>query len=205
MDISENGIVPTLRAQTHGHPPITFAVYPIRDPQLNQNANGFIISPEGEPSPTLSATDRHAVAFFEAYQHHGYRYAEKTGPPTSGQNSHIRGDTPIIQKCYTPSSHGNYAEGIGTLRANGGDYGGGSETLIVVFKKLAFYVKYSLRKLTPLECERLQGFPDNWTKYNTKGEQIADTPRYVALGNSLAVPCAERVFRGIVAVMRGGL
>lgn len=36
------------------------------------------------------------------------------------------------------------------------------------------------------------------------GEEIKDTPRYVALGNSLAVPCAERVFRGIISAIGGG-
>lgn len=55
-----------------------------------------------------------------------------------------------------------------------------------------------VRRLTPLECERLQGFPDNWTKYDTKGNEIKDTPRYKACGNSIAIPCAIKVFRGIM-------
>lgn len=60
-----------------------------------------------------------------------------------------------------------------------------------------FYV-WIVRRLTPLECERLQGFLDNWTKYDTKGNEIKDTPRYKACGNSIAIPCAIRVFQGIV-------
>lgn len=47
------------------------------------------------------------------------------------------------------------------------------------------------RKLTPVECERLQGFPDNWTKIpyrNKPAEQCPDSPRYKAIGNSMAVP-----------------
>lgn len=64
-------------------------------------------------------------------------------------------------------------------------------------------VNCCLRKLTPLECERLQGFPDEWTRYGHTGEEIKDSPRYAAIGNSLAVPCAERVFRGILAVIGG--
>lgn len=59
-----------------------------------------------------------------------------------------------------------------------------------------------VRRLTPTECERLQGFPDDWTKYDTYGIQIKDTPRYAALGNSIAIPCAVRVFRGIEACER---
>ena len=41
-----------------------------------------------------------------------------------------------------------------------------------------------MRRLTPLECERLQGFPDGWTDI----ENASDTARYKALGNSMAVP-----------------
>ena len=55
---------------------------------------------------------------------------------------------------------------------------------------------YIVRKLTPVECERLQGFPDNWTKVPYRGkeaDQCPDTPRYKAIGNSMAV----RVMRWI--------
>jgi DNA (cytosine-5)-methyltransferase 1 len=46
-----------------------------------------------------------------------------------------------------------------------------------------------VRRLTPRECERLQGFPDSWTDVPYRGKQAADGPRYRALGNSMAVPC----------------
>lgn len=55
-----------------------------------------------------------------------------------------------------------------------------------------------VRRLTPRECERLQGFPDDWTMYDASGNELKDTPRYKALGNSIAIPCALRVFQGIV-------
>ena len=45
----------------------------------------------------------------------------------------------------------------------------------------------SIRRLTPIECERLQGFPDNWTKYGTDGELISDTQRYKMCGNAVTV------------------
>jgi DNA (cytosine-5)-methyltransferase 1 len=44
------------------------------------------------------------------------------------------------------------------------------------------------RRLTPRECERLQGFPDDWTDIPYRGKQAPDGPRYKALGNSMAVP-----------------
>jgi site-specific DNA-cytosine methylase len=45
-----------------------------------------------------------------------------------------------------------------------------------------------VRRLTPTECERLQGFPDAWTLIRYRGKPSADAPRYKALGNSMAVP-----------------
>lgn len=51
-----------------------------------------------------------------------------------------------------------------------------------------------LRRLTPIECERLQGFPDDWTKapYNGRSaEDCPDAPRYTALGNSMAAPVMQ--------------
>ena len=50
-----------------------------------------------------------------------------------------------------------------------------------------------IRRLTPLECERLQGFPDGWTDI----EGASDSARYKALGNSVAIPCVDYVLRGI--------
>ena len=50
-----------------------------------------------------------------------------------------------------------------------------------------------IRRLTPLECERLQGFPDDWT--NIPG--ASDSTRYRALGNSVAIPCVEFIMRSL--------
>lgn len=65
-----------------------------------------------------------------------------------------------------------------------------------------------VRRLTPLECERLQGFPDNWTNIpewtDTKGKKhkTADTPRYKALGNSIALPFWEWLAQRICDTLR---
>jgi DNA (cytosine-5)-methyltransferase 1 len=50
---------------------------------------------------------------------------------------------------------------------------------------------FSVRRLTPLECERVQGFPDGWTEFGHDGKRISDNQRYKALGNSVAIPCAQ--------------
>jgi DNA (cytosine-5)-methyltransferase 1 len=60
----------------------------------------------------------------------------------------------------------------------------------------------AVRRLTPLECERLQGFPDNWTA-TSWGKPQSDSARYRQMGNSVAVPCVEWVARRIVAVDGG--
>ena len=51
-----------------------------------------------------------------------------------------------------------------------------------------------IRRLTPLECERLQGFPDGWTDL----PGASDSARYRALGNSVAIPCVEFIMRGVI-------
>jgi DNA (cytosine-5)-methyltransferase 1 len=58
----------------------------------------------------------------------------------------------------------------------------------------------AVRRLTPTECERLQGFPDNWTQVPFRGKPAADGPRYKALGNSWAVNCARWIGRRIEMV-----
>lgn len=57
-----------------------------------------------------------------------------------------------------------------------------------------------VRRLTPRECERLQGFPDDWTRYDPIDRELADSPRYRMLGNAVAVPIAEWIGRRIVSV-----
>ena len=90
-----------------------------------------------------------------------------------------------------------YQESIGALCAR--DYKGVgnqyvNEDKLIVEKEKAVRVRYIVRRLTPLECERLQGFPDGWTDIgeweDSKGKKHkeADSPRYKALGNSIAIP-----------------
>ncbi len=132
----------------------------------NERNGGNQLGVGQDTAPTLTGTDRHAIA-------------------------------------YAQNGFGSYKEGIGTLKRSRGAAGGGSETLAVTIERIAAAVKYRVRRLTPLECERLDGFPDYWTKYGASGREMSDNARYMALGNSIAVPCAERVFIGIQAVENG--
>ena len=86
-------------------------------------------------------------------------------------------------------SHYKESEKCSTLKAKAGNIGNGSECLIA--EKA---IRWIVRRLTPVECERLQGFPDNytdigdWTDSKGKKHKYADSPRYKALGNSIALP-----------------
>lgn len=198
------------------------SVIPLRNEVTRmKNSNGLGVGEVGGACPTLTTMDIHSV-FYEAYQHNGYRESDKSGTLTTDQNSTIRGDTPLIVRtdriAFEENQHGGYRETDinGTLRAAGGSYGGGSETLIAestktrenipskpksikdILKKAVQKVIYIIRRLTPVECERLQGYPDNWTKYGADGSVIADTARYRAIGNSICVYCAERAYIGIL-------
>ena len=63
--------------------------------------------------------------------------------------------------------------------------------------------RYIVRRLMPIECERLQGFPDDWTKVPYRGkpaEECPDAPRYKAIGNSMAVPVMRWLGKRIAMV-----
>jgi DNA (cytosine-5)-methyltransferase 1 len=103
---------------------------------------------------------------------------------------------PIISTMAIQRS-GEYKESEVASCCNSGDYK--SATDLVVGNKAA------IRRLTPLECERLQGYPDGWTDIgewiDTKGKKHkeADSPRYKALGNSIALPFWKWLLKRISA------
>lgn len=56
-------------------------------------------------------------------------------------------------------------------------------------------IEQGIRRLTPTECERLQGFPDGWTEYGQDGGKISDSQRYKCCGNAVTTNVIERIFR----------
>jgi DNA (cytosine-5)-methyltransferase 1 len=66
------------------------------------------------------------------------------------------------------------------------------------------YVTYpgAVRRLTPLEAERLQGFPDGWTVITQREDETEDSPRYEALGNAVSVPVAQWLARRVADVVQ---
>lgn len=64
----------------------------------------------------------------------------------------------------------------------------------------AVRIGYRVRRLTPRECERLMGLPDDWTLVPYRGKPAADGPRYKAIGNSMAVPVMRWIGERILIV-----
>lgn len=60
-----------------------------------------------------------------------------------------------------------------------------------------------IRYVTPLECERLIGLPDGWTAYGAEGEPVSPAARCRALGNAIALPCAEYIMAGVADALKG--
>ena len=95
----------------------------------------------------------------------------------------------------THPQKGDYTESNGIAGAVTAAYGmgGGHVPFLLEDEQFALMSKKQnyIRRLTPLECERLQGFPDNYTQIEWKGkpkDQCPDSHRYKAIGNSMAVP-----------------
>ena len=176
---------------------------------------------------TLNTTDHHAVAYYNHTHNHApptqgdtascqtARQYKKTPTDLIVHKNFINmgmmsvkesevANTQTARQCKSTldylvsvnanGGHSKYTEGIfGTLARNGGEMNGSGESLVAE----SFYI---VRRLTPTECERLQGYPDDWTKYGADGgKEIADTPRYAMLGNSIAVPCVRFILKNIVA------
>ena len=122
------------------------------------------------------------------------------------QNSAAQGDsasehhTPTLDKSKTPAvamfgakqAGSNYSAHVAPTLDCGGGGGMGAG--------MSLHMGMQVRRLTPRECERLQGFPDDWTLVPHRGKPMADGPRYKAIGNSWAVPCARWIGERIEAV-----
>ena len=107
---------------------------------------------------------------------------------------------PIPMKADTTPKIGEVGDPAFTLRSR--DNGGGINDMAAIDNGGGYVV----RRLTPMECERLQGFPDGYTDIPYKGkDHPPDTPRYKALGNSMAVPVMRWIGERIQAVEDGDL
>lgn len=169
---------PTVRAQANSNTPAV--AYAVRTSQTSANGSGL----QEEVAHTVDTTGPEAVAYAVrmragksgggkgALVQEGVSGTLETGndqtlfQPVDFRHGEVGGDTGATQTLQAKSTGGyslNYMPGA----TNG----------------------YVVRRLTPLECERLQGFPDDWTRIPWKGrpaEECPDGVRYKAIGNSMA-------------------
>jgi DNA (cytosine-5)-methyltransferase 1 len=141
----------------------------------------------GAPSYTLTKQHSHAVAqpfSFDLAQITSKTNASRVEPGLPASTISKNSDMHVIHGTQDPCVSDSHAFALG--RNNGGEN--------VLMKAMA------VRRLTPVECERLQGFPDNYTDIKPKGKPTPDGPRYKALGNSWAVPVARWIGERIMAV-----
>lgn len=66
--------------------------------------------------------------------------------------------------------------------------------------QIGAFSDFGVRRLTPMECERLQGFPDNWTLQADTGKTVPDTSRYKMMGNAVCVNVAEWIGANLLVV-----
>ena len=224
MNCSEN-VSGTLRAQEHGHQPLVYENHGIDSrytgphkvaptmsarygtggnnvPLVEQEADAICIAGnivdrqpqnggnglgcQDELSYTLTATDRHCIYARQRVD------VFKDGEVVSTQSARQHKDATDLVVDVAGLDCRNAAENgdlCGTLQK--GTSGSSLNSIHPIRNGLL------IRRLTPLECERLQGFPDGWTDI----PNASDSARYKALGNSVAIPCVEFIMGRIAAAL----
>ena len=244
-----NGKSPTLQGGVGGgvNNPAIFAAIPNNEKATrwqgggesrnhDGSGNGLGIGKEGDPSPTLTAGDRHGVmcAGFKlgnSEQARSIGYQEELSPTL---NAECGGNKPavvaldmthacdVIRECgeKVPALQARMGTGGNqvplTYQMNGfGDYR--DANVASSCKQRDFKDSTDLaitnmvvRRLTPLECTRLQGYPDgwvdigDWTDEKGKKHKDADSPKYKALGNSIALPFWDWMLRRMARYLPEG-
>ena len=150
------------------------------DRQPHNGGNG--IGYQENIAYTVTSTDRHAIFSRQRTD----VFLENDVVSTESARQHKDATDLIIQP---------YQETVGTLVRS--DHKGISNQYVNDDKCIVGGINL-IRRLTPLECERLQGFPDGWTNIPS----ASDSARYKALGNSVAIPCVEFVMQGVATVLK---
>lgn len=185
---------PTLNAERGGNKPAVVAPAVV----LDMTHACDVIRECGETVPSLQArmgTGGNQVPL--TYQMQGFGDYRQADVSSACKQRDYKDSTDLVvgidEECNA------YIEQYGTLRAHAS--GGAEETLMH---------RMVVRRLTPLECERLQGFPDGWTDIGDytdstgKKRKTSDSARYKALGNSIALPFWRWMFGRMAAYLPEG-
>jgi DNA (cytosine-5)-methyltransferase 1 len=180
MDVSY-GVTATLRSQEHGHQSLIL---------FEPRSQDGCLRIHDDISPTLNTAQGGQRQPCIAIQGNMIGRADKNDPNGPGINENV---------CFTLNATDQHAVAF--------DWYASSRESLPVTKECpplratmqpAIGAGYVVRRLTPTECERLQGYPDNWTAGGS------DTQRYKALGNSVAVPCVRFVLGRAIQYLNGG-
>jgi DNA (cytosine-5)-methyltransferase 1 len=197
----DDGIANTINTFDVGDVRTTHAVIALaentigRQPQNGGNGNGFT---EDGPMYTLNATGVHGVSYgFEP------GIAKREGEP----NRFVEERSPTLR-----ANMGDNRTAVAhAFKIRGGCEGGGKGYLgsdektftISTTQDQQIHHNMAVRRLTPIECERLQGFPDDYTNIPWRKKfESPDGPRYKAMGNSMAVPCMRWIGKRISHIMK---
>lgn len=181
------------------HPPAAVClnyINPVAEPLIyDARGNG-----DGITSPTMTGDHNSRVTDYTAITLQGDTVAgallarDYKGPGRADSLGRVIAQ-PVGADLYNGTLTGDRAVTLTTATGQGGANTGPS-----VIEKI---IRWIVRRLTPTECERLQGYPDGWTDLGSwidskgKTHKDADTPRYKALGNSIALPQWYYVLGGI--------
>lgn len=185
----------TLQAKGNGGQSLNY-INPVAEPLIyDARGNG-----DGITSPTMTGDHNSRVTDYTAITLQGDTVAGALlargykGPGRADSLGRVIAQ-PVGADLYNGTLTGDKAATLTTATGQGGANTGPS-----VIEKI---IRWIVRRLTPTECERLQGYPDGWTDLgewvDSKGKthKDADTPRYKALGNSIALPQWYYVLGGI--------
>lgn len=185
----------TLQAKDNGGQSLNY-INPVLEPLIyDARGNG-----DGITSPTMTGDHNSRVTDYTAITLQGDTVAgallarDYKGPGRADSLGRVIAQ-PVGADLYNGTLTGDKAVTLTTATGQGGANTGPS-----VIEKI---IRWIVRRLTPTECERLQGYPDGWTDLgewiDSKGKthKDADTPRYKALGNSIALPQWYYVLGGI--------
>ena len=185
----------TLQAKDSGGQSLNY-INPVAEPLIyDARGNG-----DGITSPTMTGDHNSRVTDYTAITLQGDTVAgallarDYKGPGRADSLGRVIAQ-PVGADLYNGTLTGDKAVTLTTATGQGGANTGPS-----VIEKI---IRWIVRRLTPTECERLQGYPDGWTDLGEwidsrgKAHKDADTPRYKALGNSIALPQWYYVLGGI--------